>query len=267
MVRALEQQYDAFERAEESGDSLLAGDEPLPTGEEIGQQFEQFLAGLDGPSDGTTPELSRPPVSDTRGRGPRCTCSTSRRSTRTSSAGASRHRPGPGLRRAGGRAGAGGRRPHRGRRSSSPHSLPLLLPAARRLRRADHLRRRAAPRRPLVPDPPGHARQHGRPIYYQTVNFQKPEDGLDHQDVMPDVIPARGGAGPGRPDARTRQRGRRRARQGVGLARGALPRQLPARTAPRPAATRRGPGCGSGSRRGSATTRWPTWRRSPTPAT
>jgi predicted ATP-grasp superfamily ATP-dependent carboligase len=49
VVTALEQQYDAFTRAEESGSSLLAGDEPLPTGEEIGQQFEQFLAGLDSP--------------------------------------------------------------------------------------------------------------------------------------------------------------------------------------------------------------------------
>ena len=46
VVEALEQQYDAFERAEGS-ESLLASDEPLPTGEEIGQQFEQFLAGLD----------------------------------------------------------------------------------------------------------------------------------------------------------------------------------------------------------------------------
>ncbi|MFC4784818.1 PAC2 family protein [Nocardioides sp. MAHUQ-72] len=49
VVLALEQQYDAFARAEESGSSLLAEDQPLPTGEEIGQQFEQFLAGLDGP--------------------------------------------------------------------------------------------------------------------------------------------------------------------------------------------------------------------------
>ncbi len=49
VVTALEQQYDAFTRAEESGSSLLAGDEPLPTGEEIGLQFEQFLAGLDRP--------------------------------------------------------------------------------------------------------------------------------------------------------------------------------------------------------------------------
>jgi hypothetical protein len=49
VVHALEQQYDAFERAEENGSSLLASDEPLPTGEEIGRQFEQFLAGLDSP--------------------------------------------------------------------------------------------------------------------------------------------------------------------------------------------------------------------------
>jgi acyl-CoA thioesterase II len=31
------------------------------------------------------------------------------------------------------------------------------------------------------------ARQHGRPIYHQTINFQRPEDGFDHQDAMPDV--------------------------------------------------------------------------------
>jgi hypothetical protein len=49
VVQALEQQYDAFARAEEEGSSLLAEDEPIPTGEEIGRQFEQFLAGLDGP--------------------------------------------------------------------------------------------------------------------------------------------------------------------------------------------------------------------------
>lgn len=52
VVAALERQYDAFERAEESGASLLAPDQPLPTGEEIGQQFEQFLAGLDGDEGG-----------------------------------------------------------------------------------------------------------------------------------------------------------------------------------------------------------------------
>ena len=31
------------------------------------------------------------------------------------------------------------------------------------------------------------ARQHGRPIYYQTLSFQRLEDGYDHQDVMPEV--------------------------------------------------------------------------------
>ncbi|MBA2952498.1 acyl-CoA thioesterase II [Nocardioides sp. MAH-18] len=31
------------------------------------------------------------------------------------------------------------------------------------------------------------ARQHGRPIYYQTLNFQRAEEGYDHQDVMPEV--------------------------------------------------------------------------------
>ena len=56
VVEALEQQYDAFERAEGS-ESLLATDEPLPTGEEIGQQFEQFLAGLDA-QDGNDPNES-----------------------------------------------------------------------------------------------------------------------------------------------------------------------------------------------------------------
>lgn len=51
VVAALEQQYDTFARAEEEGSSLLADDEPLPTGEEIGRQFEQFLAGLEGPEE------------------------------------------------------------------------------------------------------------------------------------------------------------------------------------------------------------------------
>jgi acyl-CoA thioesterase-2 len=31
------------------------------------------------------------------------------------------------------------------------------------------------------------ARQHGRPIYYMTANFQIPEAGLEHQDRMPEV--------------------------------------------------------------------------------
>ncbi|EON23655.1 MULTISPECIES: PAC2 family protein [Nocardioides] len=47
VVHGLEQQYDAFRDAEAAGSSLLAADEPMPTGEDLGRQFEQFLAGLD----------------------------------------------------------------------------------------------------------------------------------------------------------------------------------------------------------------------------
>lgn len=49
VVEALERQYDTFQRAEQEGSSLLAEDEPLPTADDLGRQFEQFLAGLDGP--------------------------------------------------------------------------------------------------------------------------------------------------------------------------------------------------------------------------
>lgn len=44
-VKALEHQYDAFARA--SQDSLLAEDTPIPSAEELGAEFERFLAGLD----------------------------------------------------------------------------------------------------------------------------------------------------------------------------------------------------------------------------
>jgi acyl-CoA thioesterase-2 len=33
------------------------------------------------------------------------------------------------------------------------------------------------------------ARQHGRAIYYVTASFQRAEDGLEHQDLMPEVVP------------------------------------------------------------------------------
>jgi acyl-CoA thioesterase-2 len=33
------------------------------------------------------------------------------------------------------------------------------------------------------------ARQHGRPIFFMTLSLQVPEDGLEHQDAMPDVPP------------------------------------------------------------------------------
>ena len=51
VVTGLEQQYDAFHRTARRS-NLLAEDEPLPSGEEIGAQFEQFLAGLDDKPDG-----------------------------------------------------------------------------------------------------------------------------------------------------------------------------------------------------------------------
>lgn len=47
VVKALERQYDAFQRSESTGSNLLAQGQPLPTGEELGREFERFLAGLD----------------------------------------------------------------------------------------------------------------------------------------------------------------------------------------------------------------------------
>jgi hypothetical protein len=52
VVKGLEQQYDSFHRPEgkEGVESLpLAEEQELPTGEEIGAEFERFLAGLDSP--------------------------------------------------------------------------------------------------------------------------------------------------------------------------------------------------------------------------
>ena len=46
VVTGLEQQYDAYHS---KAANLLAEDEPLPSGEEIGAQFEQFLARLEEP--------------------------------------------------------------------------------------------------------------------------------------------------------------------------------------------------------------------------
>jgi predicted ATP-grasp superfamily ATP-dependent carboligase len=56
VVRGLEQQYDAFHRPDADGpddpDALpLAEERDLPTGEELGAEFERFLAGLDRPND------------------------------------------------------------------------------------------------------------------------------------------------------------------------------------------------------------------------
>ena len=46
VLQGLEEQYDAFSRG--AAESLLASEGPLPTAEELGEQVEEFLAGLDG---------------------------------------------------------------------------------------------------------------------------------------------------------------------------------------------------------------------------
>jgi predicted ATP-grasp superfamily ATP-dependent carboligase len=54
VVSGLEQQYDAFHRPDASGDTEtlpLADEQNLPSGEELGAEFERFLAGLDRPND------------------------------------------------------------------------------------------------------------------------------------------------------------------------------------------------------------------------
>ncbi len=50
VVLGLEQQYDAFNRGEDAS-VPLAEEQHLPTADELGQEFERFLAGLDGEED------------------------------------------------------------------------------------------------------------------------------------------------------------------------------------------------------------------------
>jgi hypothetical protein len=47
VVAGLEQQYDAFSRGQDDGALPLAEERDLPTAEELGAEFERFLAGLD----------------------------------------------------------------------------------------------------------------------------------------------------------------------------------------------------------------------------
>jgi hypothetical protein len=63
VVQALERQYDTFVTAQEQQSTLLAADEELPSGDELGAEFEKFLAeqtefvedepSPEGPEDGT----------------------------------------------------------------------------------------------------------------------------------------------------------------------------------------------------------------------
>lgn len=54
VVHALERQYDTFVTAQEQQSTLLAGDEALPSGDELGAEFEKFLAEQGGYDDGST---------------------------------------------------------------------------------------------------------------------------------------------------------------------------------------------------------------------
>jgi hypothetical protein len=51
VVAGLEQQYDAFSRADEERPLPLVEERELPTAEELGAEFERFLAGLDTDDD------------------------------------------------------------------------------------------------------------------------------------------------------------------------------------------------------------------------
>ena len=50
VVKALERQYDSFIAAQEQQAPLLAADEPLPSGDELGAEFERFLAARTAPT-------------------------------------------------------------------------------------------------------------------------------------------------------------------------------------------------------------------------
>jgi hypothetical protein len=66
VVSGLEQQYDAFHRPDiggtrDTGDGTTPlADEQLPSGEELGAEFERFLAGLDRPNDRPNDRPDRP---------------------------------------------------------------------------------------------------------------------------------------------------------------------------------------------------------------
>jgi hypothetical protein len=51
VVSGLEQQYDAFTRGDDGEGLPLAEERDLPTAEELGAEFERFLAGLDPDDD------------------------------------------------------------------------------------------------------------------------------------------------------------------------------------------------------------------------
>ena len=134
----------------------------------------------------------------------------------------------PRVRRPGGRPGADGRHPDgpgRLRRALAA----LLLPARRRLLRADRVRRRADPRRPVVHDPPGRGAPARPADLLPDAELPGARGGLRAPGRDARGRRARDRLRPGRRDAPRRQRRGRRAGQGVGRARRPLARQHPLR--------------------------------------
>jgi len=78
VVTSLENQYDAYMRAKNEQASLLAADQDVPSGEELGAEFEKFLAAhaaeldglgdLDASDDDSDPDSSHSDDSEDQGR-------------------------------------------------------------------------------------------------------------------------------------------------------------------------------------------------------
>ena len=111
------------------------------------------------------------------------------------------------------------------------------------------------------------ARQHGRPIYYLTANFQRAEEGFEHQDVMPERHPARAGHRPGRDVPVAAAPGAPRSGSGSGRRSTSATSATPAGAARGPGAPGAGAAVDPGRTANWARTRSSTWRPSPTPAT
>ena len=111
------------------------------------------------------------------------------------------------------------------------------------------------------------ARQHGRPIYYQTLNFQRPEEGYEHQDAMPTV----GAPETGFDLVEVMRKGGNAEADALGKEWGSLDVRWLGNTRYGPRARRRarlaGADVGPAARGARATTRRCTPPRSPTPAT
>ena len=208
VVPGLEQQYDAFHRPDEEGDALPLAEETRPADGRGARRRVRAVPGRPRPAQ-RPPRRRRvalcpaPPTSSS-------SCSTSRPSTSTCSAARS---PTPCCSGC-----SAARSPAQalvaGARTVEPplsvHSLHsyFLRPGDTAVPIVYDVERirdgRSFSTRRVV------ARQHGRPIYFMTASFQVPEEGFDHQDVMPDVPSpaeslghARGRPRAGRPRAPT----------------------------------------------------------------